>query len=397
MILDTIPKNYRIIMSEQIETSLCHIASFAPFEDKSGASHFPIYNTGTFDLKKQTGDKIYDYTRSDNPTREVLENLFTHVEGGAGCVCTHTGIACVSLLFETVLKANSHILVEADCYGGTFRLLKIFKEKYNITVHFANFLDFEMLEHILKTNPIDLVLCESPTNPGLKIIDLKQVADLSHKYNALFAVDNSLATFISQRPLEFGADFSLFSTTKYISGHGSVVAGAIVAKTKELSQQIHYYANAHGRSQNPMDVFLISLGIPTLKIRMIEHEKNSIIIAKFLEEQDYIKKVTHPALPTHPQYELAKKQMTYIPGLFCVDFTSVELAEQFIEKTKIFGEKCSFGSPDSRVEIPAKISHASFSKEELAAIGISDSTVRFSIGLENVEDLINDIKQAVKK
>ena len=384
-------------MSEQIETSLCHIASFAPFEDKSGASHFPIYNTGTFDLKKQTGDKIYDYTRSDNPTREVLENLFTHVEGGAGCVCTHTGIACVSLLFETVLKANSHILVEADCYGGTFRLLKIFKEKYNITVHFANFLDFEMLEHILATNPIDLVLCESPTNPGLKIIDLKQVADLSHKYNALFAVDNSLATFISQRPLEFGADFSLFSTTKYISGHGSVVAGAIVVATKELSQQIHYYANAHGRSQNPMDVFLISLGIPTLKIRMIEHEKNSITIAKFLEEQDYIIKVTHPALPSHPQYELAKKQMQFIPGVFCVDFSSVELAEKFIENTKIFGEKCSFGSPDSRVEIPAKISHASFSKEELAAIGISDSTVRFSIGLESVEDLINDIKQAVKK
>ncbi|MBU0923278.1 PLP-dependent aspartate aminotransferase family protein [bacterium] len=384
-------------MTEQIETSLCHIASFAPFDDITGASHFPIYNTGTFDLKKQKGDKIYDYTRSDNPTREVLENLFTHVEGGAGCVCTHTGIACVSLLFETVLKANSHILVEADCYGGTFRLLKIFKEKYNVTVHFADFLDFEMLEHILATNPIDLVLCESPTNPGLKIIDLKQVADLSHKYDALFAVDNSLATFISQRPLELGADFSLFSTTKYISGHGAVVAGAIVAKTKELSEQIHYYANAHGRSQNPMDVFLISLGIPTLKVRMAEHEKNSIVIAKFLEEQDYIVKVTHPALPSHPQYELAKKQMKFIPGLFCVDFNSVELAESFIENTKLFGEKCSFGSPDSRVEIPAKISHASFSKEELAAIGISDSTVRFSIGLENVEDLIADIKQAVKK
>ena len=383
-------------MSEQLETSLCHISKFAPFDDITGSSHFPIYNTGTFDLKKQTGDKIYDYTRSDNPTREVLENLFTHVEGGAGCVCTHTGIACVSLLFETVLKANSHILVEADCYGGTFRLLKIFKEKYNITVHFANFLDFEMLEHILKTNPIDLVLCESPTNPGLKIIDLKQVADLSHKYNALFAVDNSLATFISQRPLDLGADFSLFSTTKYISGHGSVVAGAIVAKTKELSQQIHYYANAHGRSQNPMDVFLISLGIPTLKIRMIEHEKNSIFIAKYLKKQAYIKSVTHPALESHPQYELAKKQMKYIPGVFCVDFTSVELAEKFIENTKIFGEKCSFGSPDSRVEIPAKISHASFSKEELAAIGISDSTVRFSIGLESVEDLIKDIEQAIK-
>lgn len=382
-----------------IETSLSHLTKFAPFKDPSGASHFPIYNTGTFDLKKQgsTGEngKIYDYTRSDNPTREMLENLFTEVENAAGCVCTHTGIASVALLFETVLKANSSVLVEADCYGGTFRLLKIFKDKYNVNVHFADFTKEDELENILSNNNIDLVLCESPTNPGLKIIDLEQVANITHKYNALFAVDNSLATFISQKPLDLGADFSLFSTTKYISGHGSVVAGAIAAKTDELAQQIHYYANAHGRSQNPMDVFLISLGIPTLKIRMIEHQNNSIKIAEFLEKQDYIVKVTHPALKSHPQYELAKKQMKYIPGVFCVDFNSIELAEKFIENTKIFGEKCSFGSPDSRVEIPAKISHASFTKEELAAIGIADSTVRFSIGLESVEDLIEDIKQAV--
>ncbi len=383
-------------MQEKIETKLSHLAKYAPFEDVAGASHFPIYNTGTFDLKKQSGDKIYDYTRSDNPTREMLENLFTEVEGGAGCVCTHTGIASVALLFETVLKANSHILVEADCYGGTFRLLKVFKEKYNITVHFADFLEFDELEKILSNNPIDLVLCESPTNPGLKIIDLKQVSFLAKKYHALFAVDNSLATFISQRPLDLGADFSLFSTTKYISGHGAVVAGAIVAKTAELANEIHYYANAHGRSQNPMDVYLISLGIPTLKVRMAEHEKVSIKIAQFLEDQDYINKVTHPALKSHPQYDLAKEQMNYIPGVFCADFESLKLAEKFIENTKIFGEKCSFGSPDSRVEIPAKISHASFSKEELEAIGIAEGTVRFSIGLESYEDLIEDIKQAVK-
>ncbi|NVJ53287.1 MAG: PLP-dependent transferase [Campylobacteraceae bacterium] len=379
-----------------VETSLSHIAKFAPFEDVAGASHFPIYNTGTFDLKKQDGDKIYDYTRSDNPTREMLENLFTQVENGAGCVCTHTGIASVALLFETVLKANSQILVEADCYGGTFRLLKVFKEKYNVTVHFADFTKFDEMEEILKNNPIDLVLCESPTNPGLKIIDLEEVAKLSHKYHSLFAVDNSLATFISQKPLDLGADFSLFSTTKYISGHGAVVAGAIVAKTEDLAEQIHYYANAGGRSQNPMDVYLISLGIPTLKVRMKEHQDISIKIAKFLEEQDYIIKVMHPALESHPQHELAKKQMKYIPGVFCADFESLELAEKFIENTKIFGEKCSFGSPDSRIEIPAKISHASFSKEELEAIGIAEGTVRFSIGLENIEDLIEDIKQAVK-
>lgn len=383
-------------MHKNIETSLAHIQDFATIKDPYGASHFPIYNTGTFDLKKQSGDKIYDYTRSDNPTREVLENLFTKVENGAGCVCTHTGIAAVALLFETVLKANSQILVEADCYGGTFRLLKIFEDKYNVKIHFANFLHKEVLEDILKNNKIDLVLCESPTNPGLKIIDLEEVAILCKKYKSLFAVDNSLATFISQRPLDLGADFSLFSTTKYISGHGSVVAGAIVAKTEDLAKDIHYYANAHGRSQNPMDVFLITLGMPTLKIRMIEHEASAIKIATFLQEQEYITKVTYPALKSHPQHELARKQMKYIPGVFCVDFTSVQEAESFIENTKLFGEKCSFGSPDSRVEIPAKISHATFSTEELAAIGIAPSTVRFSIGLENVLELIEDIKQAVK-
>lgn len=382
-------------MNRHLETHLSHLQDFSTIKDPYGSSHFPIYNTGTFDLKKQSGDKIYDYTRSDNPTRETLENLFTKVENGAGCVCTHTGIAAVALLFETTIRANSQILVEADCYGGTFRLLKIYEEKYNVTVHFANFLEFDTLEDILKNNTIDLVLCESPTNPGLKIIDLEKVATLSSKYNSLFAVDNSLATFISQRPLDLGADFSLFSTTKYISGHGAVVAGAIVAKTNDLADKVHYYANAQGRSQNPMDVFLISLGIPTLKIRMKEHEKSALKIASYLQEQPYIKSVTFPALESHAQYELARKQMDIIPGVFCVEFESVKKAEDFIENTKIFGEKCSFGSPDSRIEIPAKISHATFSEEELAAIGIKPSSVRFSIGLENVEDLIKDIEQAV--
>ncbi len=382
-------------MSLHVETDLAHIQDFASQADKHGSSHFPIYNTATFDLKKQSGNEVYDYTRSGNPTREVLENLFTHVEHGAGCVCTHTGIAAVGLLFETVLKAGSHVLVEADCYGGTFRLLKIFEDKYNVTVHFKNFLHVDELEEVLQNHPIDLILCESPTNPGLKIIDLEAVGKLSKKYDSLFAVDNSLATFISQRPLDLGADFSLFSTTKYISGHGSVIAGAIVSKTKELAKEIGFYANAHGRSQNPMDVFLISLGIPTLKIRMREHEKNALVIAKFLEKQSYISRVNFPALTSHSQYELAKKQMDFIPGLFSADFVSIELAEKFIQKTKIFGEKCSFGSPDSRIEIPAKISHATFSKAELEAIGILESTVRFSIGLENVEDLIEDIQQAL--
>ena len=386
-------------MKNSLETTLCQPSSFAPFKDVTGASHFPIYNTATFDLKKQNsqnGEKIYDYTRSDNPTRDTLENLFAYAENGAGAVCTHTGIASVNLLFETVLKANSTILVEADCYGGTNRLLKIYKEKYNIKVIFANFHDFNMLEHILKTKSVDLTLCESPTNPGLKIIDLAKVAKLCKKYNSLFAVDNSLATFISQKPLDLGADFSLFSTTKYISGHGAVIAGAVVAKEKEWADKLHYYSNAHGHNQNPLDVYLISLGIPSLKIRAKASSKNSIKLARFLEKQDFITKVTHPALKSHKDRKLAEKQMKIIPGVFCADFKSVELAEKFIENSKIFGEKCSFGSPDSRVEIPSKISHASFSKEELENIGITPRTVRFAIGFEDIEDLKRDLLQAIK-
>lgn len=383
-------------MYKNLDTALCHLKEFAPIKDSTGASHFPIYNTATFDLKAQSGDNIYDYTRSGNPTRQTLENFFAYAENGAGAVCTHTGIASVALLFETVLKANSTILVEADCYGGTFRLLKIYKDKYNLNVIFANFNDLKGFENILKTSSVDLVLCESPTNPGLKIVDLAAISKICKKYKTLFAVDNSLATFISQKPLDLGADFSLFSTTKFISGHGSVIAGTVVAKKKEWFEKLSFYSNAFGRNQNPLDVFLISLGVSSLKVRMKAQEKSSKKLASWLENQDFIKKVTHASLRSHLQRKLAKEQMKIIPAVFCADFKSVELAEKFIKNAKIFGEKCSFGSPDSRAEIPSKISHASFSKAELEAIGISDSTVRFSIGFENLKDLKEDILKALK-
>ena len=198
-------------MKQHIETSLSHIAKYAPFSEQAGASHFPIYNTGTFDLKKQdssNGNKIYDYTRSDNPTREMLENLFKEVENGAGCVCTHTGIASVALLFETVLKANSSILVEADCYGGTFRLLKIFKEKYNVTVHFANFLEFDKIEEILKNNNIDANSIIIEVTERKFMMDRKNNKELLNRYKKLgveFALDDfgtgySNLSYLSEMP-----------------------------------------------------------------------------------------------------------------------------------------------------------------------------------------------------
>ncbi|WP_198424923.1 aminotransferase class I/II-fold pyridoxal phosphate-dependent enzyme [Flavobacterium columnare] len=194
-------------------------------------THLPIYNTATFDYKRQQNtDFLYDYSRTDNPTRNALETVFAKVENGYGAVCTNTGIAAITLLFETVLQSGDRVLVERDCYGGTYRLLNILLEKNNIEVSYADFTNTEEVEDILAKNKVTLILCESPTNPSLKIIDITAIAILAKAYHAIFAVDNSMATFASQKPLELGAYFSVFSATKCVSGHGACVAGIIVVR-----------------------------------------------------------------------------------------------------------------------------------------------------------------------
>jgi cysteine-S-conjugate beta-lyase len=381
----------------QLETLLANIPQHSNLVDSYGATHLPIYNTATFDLKRQfPNSKSYDYSRTDNPTRNALEDIFTLAENGSGCVCTNTGVSALALLFDTVLKSGDTILVERDCYGGTYRLLSILLDKYHINTCYADFTDLSEVEAALTQNDIKLILCESPTNPSLKIVDLKSVAVLCKKYNALFAVDNSMATFASQKPLDLGADFSLFSATKFISGHGSVVAGAIVAKSEYWSERLDYFSNAHGRAQSPFDVFLVSLGLPTLVYRMKAQEQKAIQLSEFLNTLPDVTDVKFPGLPSHPQYELAKSQMEIIPSILTVTMSSVEKAEQLIRNTRLFGEKVSFGTSDSRLEIPSRMSHATYSEEALKAIGLTHSTVRISVGLESIDDLVADIQQALR-
>jgi len=380
----------------QLETLLANITQHSEIKDAYGATHLPIYNTATFDLKRQSPDgQIYDYSRSDNPTRNALEMVFAKAENGFGCVCTNTGISAIALVFETVLKTNEHVLIEKDCYGGTYRLLNILFEKNNITAHYADFTDLTEVEKILQSNEIKLVVCESPTNPSLKIVDIQELGKLAKTYNALFAVDNSMATFASQKPLELGADFSVFSSTKFISGHGSVTAGAIVSKDAVWDEKFKYIANAQGRAQSPFDVFLVSLGLPTLTYRMKAQEASALKLAQFLETHPEILDVKYPGLSSHPQYELAKKQLKIIPAVLTIELKSAEKAEDFIKKCRLFGEKVSFGCADSRLEIPARMSHATNTKEDLAAKGLSHATVRISVGLEDTDDLIQDIVQAL--
>ncbi len=382
----------------QLETLLANITQHSNLIDAYGATHLPIYNTATFDQKRQFSNlKSYDYSRTDNPTRNALEAIFAIAENGAGCVCTNTGISALALLFDTVLKSGDTILVERDCYGGTYRLLNILLEKYNVKTRYADFTEASEVEDVLRFNEIKLILCESPTNPSLKIVDLKAIADLSKKYNSLFAVDNSMATFASQKPLDLGADFSLFSATKFISGHGSVVAGAIIAKSEHWAERLNYFSNAQGRAQSPFDVFLVSLGLPTLVYRMKTQEQSAIQLSEFLNTVPDVMDVKFPGLPSHPQYELAKKQMKVVPSVLTITLKSAEKAEQFIQSTKLFGEKVSFGTADSRLEIPSKMSHATYTEADLKKIGLTHATVRISVGLENPEDLIHDIQQALKR
>lgn len=381
----------------QLETLLANITQHCNTIDAYGATHLPIYNTATFDLKRQfTGEKVYDYSRTDNPTRNALEEIFTLAENGAGGVCTNTGIAAISLLLETVLQSGDAILVERDCYGGTYRLLNLLLEKHKITSYYADFTNTTEVEAILKTTKIRLVLCESPTNPGLKIIDISEIAALTQKYDTLFAVDNSMATFASQRPLDLGADFSVFSATKFISGHGSVVAGAVIAKSEEWVEKLQYFSNAQGKAQSPMDAFLVSLGLPTLVYRMKTQEQSAIRLANSLQELPEVIEVKFPGLPSHPQYALARKQMKIIPSVLTVQLESEELAEAVVKNTKLFGEKVSFGTADSRIEIPSRMSHATYSEEDLQKIGLTKATIRISVGLEDTEDLVQDIKQAIR-
>ncbi|MCU7490144.1 MAG: PLP-dependent transferase [Ignavibacteria bacterium] len=379
----------------ELETLLARLTDNCSINDPYGASHLPIYQTATFDLKKQSGDRIYDYSRTDNPTRNALEDIFAAAEGAQGCVCINTGLSAIALLFETTLQTGDAVLVEMDRYGGTYRLLNILSQKSGIDVYSCDFMDHAKVEELIRTKNIRLVFCESPTNPGLKIIDIAAISGICKKYQALFAVDNSLATFASQKPLELGADFSVFSTTKSVSGHGAAVSGAVAAKEMKWVEKLRFYSNAEGRAQSPFESFLITLGLPTLTYRMKVQEENTLKLAAYLSERPDVMKVCFPGLECHPQHALAVKQMKICPGILTVDMINSSQAAKFITNTKYFGEKASFGTVDSRIEMPSKISHHSFTEEDLNAIGITANTLRISVGLENINDLIGDIESAL--
>jgi len=363
-------------------------------DKETGAVIPPIYMTSTFKQKSPGVTYGYEYTRSHNPTRTRLEESLAVLENGKYALATSSGLAAETLLLHA-LEEGSKILAADDAYGGTYRLFKkVFPNKFNYI--FADFTDAKKLQEILKKQKVGTIWIETPSNPMLKIIDIKLVAALAKKHGATFIVDNTFATPYAQRPLELGADIVLHSLTKYLNGHSDIVGGALILNDKKFYEKLWFLQNATGPSQSPFDSWLILRGIKTLAIRMERHEENALKIAKFLSSHKKVEKVIYPGLPSHPQHQIAKKQMKNFGGMVTFFVKGgIENSEKFLKKLQVWTLAESLGGVESLVDHPAIMTHAAVPVEIRKELGIEDNLIRLSVGIEDADDLLEDLKQAL--
>jgi cystathionine gamma-lyase len=365
-------------------------------DSETGAIMPPIFQTSTYVQKSPGKHKGYEYTRSHNPTRTRLEECLASLENAQFCTVTSSGMAAVTLLMHALPK-NSTVLCGDDVYGGTFRIFtNVFQE-----MHQFIFVDTTKIKEtaraIDKYKP-GLIWLETPTNPLLRITDLKAISILAQKCKALTVVDNTFMSPVFQNPLNFGIDIVVHSLTKFINGHSDVVGGAIMHNNKLLKEKLFYLQNAIGPSQSPFDSWLVLRGVKTLAIRMKQHEANAKVIAAWLEKHDKVEKVIYPGLKSHPQYKLANKQMSGFGGMITFFIKGgLKTSKKFLEKVQLFSLAESLGGVESLIEHPAIMTHASVPEKIRAQLGISDNLIRLSVGIEDVDDLVNDLSGAFEK
>jgi cystathionine gamma-lyase len=363
-------------------------------DPETGALITPIYQTSTFVLEAIGKDRGFKYARSHNPTRSALEKCLAGLEGAKYGLACASGLAAVSTVLN-LLSSGDHVIVGEDVYGGVYRLFERVLKKYKIEFTYVDAADVTNIEKAIRPET-KLVWLETPTNPLLRLADLKAVGEITKKHNLIFAVDNTFATPYFQRPLEFGADVIVHSTTKYLSGHSDVIGGAIVTSREDLYEELKFYQNAVGAVPGPFDCFLILRGIKTLALRLREHEKNATAIAQFLENHPGVEKVYYPGLPSHPQYALAKAQMSGFGGVVAfVVKGGIEAAKKTVVSTKLFQLAESLGGVKSLICHPATMTHLPIPKEVREPLGIVDGLIRLSVGIEDETDLINDLRRAL--
>lgn len=364
-------------------------------DPSTGAIMTPIYATSTYVQSSPGEHKGWEYSRSHNPTRDAYEKCMANLEGGARGFAFASGMASTSHILE-LLDSGSHVIAMDDLYGGTYRLFEnVRKRSSALDFSFVDMSDMASLEAALKPNT-KMIWVETPTNPMLKLVDLKMVADFAKKHNLISVVDNTFATPYIQTPLSCGIDIVTHSATKYLNGHSDMVGGMAVTRTEEMGERLWYLLNSVGGMQGPFDSFLAMRGLKTLAIRMERTCDNSEKIAAWLEEHPQVDKVIYPGLASHPQYELAQRQMCRGGGIITF-FRKGGLAEsrEFLEKVKIFALAESLGGVESLVDHPAIMTHASVPVATREKLGIHDNLIRLSVGIEDVNDQISDLEQAL--
>lgn len=362
----------------------------------TGATIVPIYQTSTYTQEEIGKHKGYEYTRTGNPTRTALEECLASLENGNYGLAFSSGLSASTAVLS-ILRPGDNVIASDDLYGGTYRLFEKVFAPMGITFTYIDGTNLYEFEANIKPST-KLIWLETPTNPLLNIADISGIASIAKENNVLLAVDNTFATPYNQQPLELGADIVVHSTTKYIGGHSDVVGGAVILNNNELYESIKFYQNAAGGIPGPFDSWLTLRGLKTLAIRMKQHEQNARLIARALSEDSRVAKVFYPGLPSHPQNKLAKQQMKGFGGMISFKIHGgFEEANNFMKNLKIFSLAESLGGVESLVCYPPRMTHASIPKEEREKRGITDNLIRLSVGIEDLEDLLLDLDQALMK
>ncbi len=360
----------------------------------TGAIVPPIYQTATYVLDEVGKDKGYDYTRASNPTREILENNLAALDGGKYGIAFSSGMAAVDSMMK-LLNTGDHVVCSDDVYGGVSRLYNNLMTNYGISFTYVNSSNSQEVEDAILKNT-KLIWIETPTNPLLKVTDLTAVGKIAKKHGILYGVDSTFSTPALLRPLEHGADITMHSTTKYLSGHNQIIGGILITNKEELSEKLKFIQKSVGAVPSPFDCWLTLTGIKTLSVRMKRHCENAQVIAEFLESHSSVEKVTYPGLSSHPQYGIAKEQMDGFSGMISMELKNgIPAGISLMNNLKLCSLAESLGSVETMITHPATMTHADVPKEERMSRGLTDGLVRLSVGIEDKDDIIDDLGQAL--
>lgn len=362
----------------------------------TGAIMTPLYLTSTYVQESPGVHKGWEYSRTHNPTRKAYENCIANLESGKYGFAFASGCAASTTILH-ILKSGDHIIAMDDMYGGTFRLFDKVLKHNGLQFTYTDLTDVQNFSKALQPNT-KMVWLETPTNPTLKLTDIAAIAQIAHSKDILVVVDNTFMSPFFQRPLELGADLVVHSATKYIGGHSDMVGGAVVTNNQQIAEKLAFLSNSMGGIQSPFDSFMALRSLKTLPIRMKAHAQNAMAVAHFLQSHPMVEKVVYPGLESHPQYALAKKQMHGFGGMITFFIKGgIESSRKFLESVRVFALAESLGGVESLIEHPAIMTHASIPADQRKKLGIDDSLIRLSVGIEDVDDLVDDLKQAFDK